>query len=482
MNAETQTTPAAATTSVASSSEFLENTTYDEIRVGNSARLTRTLKIEDIRAFAAVSGDINPAHMDAEFAGASVFHGVIGHGMWSAALISTILGTIYPGPGTIYYNQSLKFRRPVMVGDTVTVVITVTSKQDEKKLVVFDCLVTNQHNDTVVKGEAVVVAPQRKIRSRRASMPQIHLFDPEERLNNMLSLRSDLSPVPCGVVHPTDKEAIRGPVRAAQRGLIDPIFIGVESKMREVAEHSGIDLSPFKIIPTAHSHEAADRAAEMAANGELECLMKGSLHTDELLHSVLGQRALRTKYRLSHIFRLEAPLYRKPLYISDAAINISPTLMEKADIVQNAINLTRILGVERPKVALLSALETVTPALPSTLDAAALCKMADRGQIKGGELDGPLAFDNAISTEAANIKHIHSNVTGNADVLIVPDLVSGNIMSKQMEYLSGAMTCGIVMGCAVPIALTSRADGSASRLASALLAKLVAHYYRHHKP
>ena len=220
----------------------------------------------------------------------------------------------------------------------------------------------------------------------------------------------------------------------------------------------------------------------MAGNGEFEGLMKGSLHTDELMHEVVINKALRTKHRLSHVFRFDVPLYDRPVFISDAALNIKPDLMAKVDIVQNAINLCHILGNERPDVAILSAVETVNPNIPSTIDAAALCKMADRGQITGGRLDGPLAFDNAVSAKAAQIKHIESMVAGHADVFIVPDLESGNMLSKQLEYLAGASGSGVVMGARVPIALTSRADGPDTRMASALLMKMIAHHYRSYRP
>ena len=231
----------------------------------------------------------------------------------------------------------------------------------------------------------------------------------------------------------------------------------------------------MEIISVEHSHAAAEMAAAMAANKEVEILMKGSLHTDELLKAVLSHKALRTGRRLSHVFRFDVPLYPKPLIITDAAINIEPTLQEKVDIVQNAIDFARVMGIETPKVAILSAVETVTASIPSTLDAAALCKMADRGQITGGLLDGPLAFDNAVSPDAVQIKGIVSEVAGQADILAVPDLESGNMIAKQLEYLAGASGSGLVLGARVPIALTSRADGPMARVASTVLAVLAAH-------
>jgi phosphate acetyltransferase len=445
--------------------EWLENYPYDSIVVGQAARLVRTLTLADIQAFAAVSGDTNPAHLDPEYANATLFHGVIGHGMWGGSLISSLLGTVFPGPGTIYLEQNLHFSRPVRIGDTLNVTVTCISKQDDKKTVELDCLLVNQKGERVLYGVAKVMAPTEKLRMPRIPAPHISLFDPEQRHANLLALGAHLEPVRCGVVHPCDADSLQGAMDAHHAGLIHAVLIAPEKKLRAMAAEAGIDLTGIEVIDVAHSHEAADVAAQMAADKKLEALMKGSLHTGR---------------RMSHVFRFEAPMYPKPLYITDAALNIAPTLAEKADIVQNAILFAQIMGVATPKVAILSAVETVNPNIPSTLDAAALCKMADRGQIKGGLLDGPLAFDNAVSSHAAEIKHIASAVAGQADILVAPDLESGNMMAKQLEYLAGASGSGVVLGARVPIALTSRADTATTRSASALLAKLIAHHYRTH--
>ncbi len=460
--------------------EWFENYPYDEIVVGQTARLVRTLSVADIQAFAAVSGDTNPAHLDPEYANATLFHGVIGHGMWGGSLISTLLGTVFPGPGTIYLEQNLRFSRPVRVGDTLNVTVTCTAKHDDKKTVELDCNLVNQKGDRVLLGTAKVMAPTEKLRMPRIHAPHISLFNPEERHANLLALGAELEPVRCGVVHPCDADSLQGAIDAHHAGLIQAVLIAPEKKLRSVAAEAGIDLSGIEVIDVAHSHAAAEVAAQMAADKKLEALMKGSLHTDELIHAVVSHQGLRTGRRMSHVFRFEAPMYPKPLYITDAALNIAPTLAEKADIVQNAILFVQIMGVAQPKVAVLSAVETVNPSIPSTLDAAALCKMADRGQIKGGLLDGPLAFDNAVSSHAAEIKHIASAVAGDADILMAPDLESGNMMAKQLEYLAGASGSGVVLGARVPIALTSRADSATTRSASALLAKLIAHHYRTH--
>ena len=462
--------------------ELIENHTFSEITLGQSARLLRTLKVEDIQAFAAVSGDTNPAHLDTVYANNSLFHGVIAHGMWSGALISALLGTQFPGPGTIYQDQALHFVKPVRVGDTLTVTVTVTAMNVEKKSVELDCRVLNQRGDLVLSGVAKVLAPTTKVRLPRVSAPQIQLFDPQARFSDLLALGKNLEAVRCAVVHPCDAGSLSGAMDAARYGLIVPVLIGPELRIRHVADEAGIDLTGVEILSVPHSHAAAEKAADMAAAWEVEMLMKGSMHTDELIHAVLAKPALLTGRRMSHVFRFDVPLYHKPLLITDAALNIHPNLQEKVDIIQNAIDFARMLGVVEPKVAILSAVEMVNSNIPSTLDAAALCKMAERGQITGGVLDGPLAFDNAISTQAAHIKKIESVVAGHADILAVPDLESGNMLAKQLEYLAGASASGIVLGARVPIALTSRADGPSNRVASALLALLVAHNARRDHP
>ena len=455
--------------------EWLENVTYDELSVGQSARLLRTLTQADIQAFAAVSGDTNPAHLNPEYANDTLFHGVIAHGMWGGALISALLGTQFLGPGTIYLEQNLKFVKPVRIGDTLTVTATGVSKDDEKKRAELDCQVINQKGAVVLHGTARVMPPTEKVRLPKINAPQIQLFDPEARFKELLALADGMPAVRCAVVHPCDVGSLSGAMDSARHGLIVPVLIGPAKRIRLVATQANIDLDGVEIIDVEHSHAAAQMGAGMAARGEVEVIMKGSLHTDEMVKAVLAEHSLRTGRRMSHVFRFDVPLYPKPLLITDAALNISPNLQEKKDIIQNAIDFARIMGVATPKVAILSAVETVSPNIPSTLDAAALCKMADRGQITGGVLDGPLAFDNAISAHAAEIKHIESVVAGDADILAVPDLESGNMLAKQLEYLAGATGSGLVLGARVPIALTSRADGPTARVASALLAVLAAY-------
>jgi phosphotransacetylase len=283
-------------------------------------------------------------------------------------------------------------------------------------------------------------------------------------------------PIPTAVAHPCEESALAGPMEAAEKGLIKPILVGPAAKIAEVAKKAGISLGTTRIVDVPHSHAAAAKAVELVRQGEAELLMKGSLHTDELLSAVVAKETgLRTGRRISHVFLMDVPTYHKVLVVTDAAINITPGLEEKADICQNAIDLARALGLEKPKVAILAAVETVTSKMPSTIDAAALCKMSDRGQIKGGVLDGPLAFDNAISKQAAEIKGIRSEVAGDPDILLVPDLEAGNILAKLLSFLANADSAGLVLGARVPIILTSRADSVRARIASCGVAMLVAH-------
>jgi len=292
-----------------------------------------------------------------------------------------------------------------------------------------------------------------------------------------------LEPIRMAVVHPCDQPSLSAALDARDAGMIEPILVAPRPRMEGVAADSGIDLAGVTIEDVAHSHAAAARAVELARDGKVEALMKGSLHTDELMVAVVSSESgLRTKRRVSHCFVLQTPRYPRPFIVTDAAINLAPTLEQKADIVRNAIDLARVIGVEIPKVAILAAVETVSATMPATLDAAALCKMADRGQISGGVLDGPLAFDNAVSITAAHIKGIRSEVAGQADILVVPDLESGNMLAKQMIYLGDAASAGIVLGARVPIVLTSRADSRESRMVSCAIALRLAHHYRASPP
>ena len=457
---------------------IMENRTFDEIAIGDLASLSRTLTKDDIALFAVMSGDVNPAHLDQQYAEASMFHRIIGHGMWGGALLSAVLGTKLPGPGTIYLGQDLRFRKPVGLGDTLTVTVTAKEKQPEKHIVIFDCHCTNQNGDEVITGTAVTMAPTEKIRRPRVTLPDVQLRR-HDRYQELITRCSVLEPVRTAVVHPCDATSLEGAVRAAEAHLIIPLLVGPEAKIRAVADAEGIDISRYEMVNTEHSHAAAAKAVALARAGSVEALMKGSLHTDELMHEVTAaDTGLRTARRISHAFIMDVPDHPQPLIVTDAAINIFPTLEDKRDICQNAIDLAYVLGINEPRVAVLSAVETVTEKLPSTLVAAALCKMADRGQIVGGLVDGPLAFDNAISEAAAKTKNIVSPVAGKANILLVPDLEAGNMLAKLLTYMANADAAGIVLGARIPIMLTSRADNLRTRLASAAVAVLLAHARR----
>lgn len=459
--------------------EYIENKTFDEINVGDTASIVRTLSEQDIDLFAVMSGDVNPAHVDPEFARSDMFREVIAHGMWGGSLISTVLGTKMPGPGAIYLEQTLQFRRPVKVGDTITISVTATEKDGEKHRITFNCRCVNQEGKEVINGVAKVIAPTEKIKRPRVVLPEVHLHRPGFWYKQLVEKTSDLEPIRTAVVHPVDRYALMGAIDAAEAGIILPILVGPEARIRAVAETESIDLSPYEIIPTPHSHAAAIQAVALARQGKVEMLMKGSLPTSELMEAaVVRDSGLRTGRRMSHVSAMDVPSYERPLFITDAALNITPTLDDKVDIVQNAIDLVRGIGVDSPRVALLSALETVSPKIPSSIEAAALTKMADRGQITGGILDGPLAFDLAVSERAARIKGVVSPVAGKADILVVPDVEAGTMLVKQLTYLAEAQVAGVVVGARVPIALTSRSDTPIARMASCAIAQLLAHTRR----
>jgi len=285
-----------------------------------------------------------------------------------------------------------------------------------------------------------------------------------------------LKPIRTAVVHPVDTVSLVGAIKAAEAGLIVPVLVGPQARIAEVAAQARLDLSPYELVATEHSHGSAVQAVALVLERKVEALMKGSLHTDEFMSAIVAEEKLRTARRMSHVFVIDLPGYPRPLFVTDAAIIIYPTLEDKVDIVQNVIDLAHVLGLAHPKVAILSAVETVSSKIKSTIDAAALCKMADRGQITGGILDGPLAFDNAVSAEAAKTKGIVSGVAGYADILVVPDVEAGNMLAKQLEYLAKAEVAGIVLGARVPIILTSRADKTLARLSSCAIALLLARH------
>ncbi len=392
--------------------------------------------------------------------------------MWTGALISSLLGTTLPGPGTIYLNQNLDFKKPVRPGETVRVAVTVREKHEHKHVVILDCVCSNGLGETVASGTAVVIAPTRKIRLSRPDLPEVQLRN-HDRYLQLLDSCEALPPVRTAVVHPVTAIAIQAAHEAALEKLIEPVLIGPEARIRQAAEEAGIDLGGYRVIDAEHSHAAAARAAQMAAAGEVAALMKGSLATDELLGAIVPTAAgLRTERRISHAYVMDVPTYHKLLVITDAAINVAPTLDDKADICRNAIDLWRMIvdQAAEPKLAVLAATEKVKSNIQATVDAACLSKMADRHQIAHARIDGPLALDLAISQQAVQDKGLTSDVAGDADILLAPDIHSGNMIAKQLTFLGGAHAAGIVLGARVPVILTSRADSLRARLMSCALA------------
>lgn len=454
-------------------SEMIENKTFDEISVGDTVSIVRAFRQDDVDTWAAVTGNLNLVDLDPSPADSSMFPHGAGQAMWAASVFSTMAGMQLPGLGSVTRAADVRFIRPVPVGQRLTFSMTVREKRDDA-VVVLDCRCADESGQDLLVGTLEVAAPREKMRFPLRDLPKVQLRR-EDRYLELIRMCDGLPPLTTGVVHPCSDDALKGAIDAAERNLITPILIGPEKKIRAVAASEGIDISPYRLVPTQHSHHAAEVAVKMVHSGEVEALMKGSLHTDELLHEVMRREGgLRTERHISHCFLMAVPTYARPIIVTDAAISILPTLEEKRDICQNAIELAHAVGVAMPRVALLSAIETVTPKIPSTIEAAALCKMADRGQITGGLLDGPLAFDNAIDEEAVKAKGIVSPVAGKADILVVPNLEAGNMLAKQLTFMANAEAAGIVIGARVPIVLTSRADSARTRLASCAVAVLFA--------
>ena len=450
----------------------LKSLTIDEIQIGDRATVERSISRMDFDAIA--SGCVLEIESDAVACAAEGSDAAATETVGLSLLVSALIHRQLPGLGARIIAQDLGYAGSVCVGDRITIELKVVSKQDRVCIVHLQCLCRNQTGDVLVSGTTTVVAPAQP-------HPHDHMHPAEVALQRgdafaaLVNRCRDLPALTCAIVHPCDAASLLGAIAAAERGLIVPVLVGPIAKINRVAQAEGVDISGYVHEETEHSHASAVRAVALARSGAVASLMKGSIHTDELMIEVMrAECGLRTGRRMSHVFVMDVPAYPRKLLITDAAINIQPTLMQKADIIQNAIELGHALGIAEPKVAILSAVETVNPNIASTVDAAALCKMADRNQITGGILDGPLAFDNAISAEAARLKNISSPVAGQADILVVPDLEAGNMIAKQLQYLAGARSAGVVLGARVPIALTSRADSIQSRIVSAAVMLLSA--------
>ena len=452
-----------------------QNKTYDEIAVGDRASLTRVCSENDLIIFAHASGNLNPLHLPKPDDMPTEGSETVAPSMWSGSLFSAVLGNVLPGMGTLYKSQYLDFRGRAHVGDELTIEVVAKEKKADR-VVVFDCKLTNQRGEPIAVGLAEVIAPNEKL-SIDVELPELFVR-PHQHFKRVIESLAGVEPMVTAVVCPDDDNSLGGALLAYKEELIRPILVGPAAAIRAAAQAIGADLGSLEIIDVADPHDAPAKAVALVADGRADAIMKGNIHSDEILRAVFSKSAgLRTNRRVSHCFVMDVPGLAHLLTISDAAINISPDLESKVDIVQNAIDVVRALGVETPKVGILSAVETVNPAIPSTLDAAILSKMAERGQIKGGIVDGPLAMDNAIDVEAAKTKGIRSLVAGRAEVLIVPNLEAGNMLAKELTFVANADAAGLVCGLKVPVMLTSRTDDEQARLASCAMAQLY-HAYR----
>jgi phosphotransacetylase/acyl dehydratase len=456
---------------------FHTNTLWSELEIGMEAEIRHVCSADDFYVFANASGNMNPMHLPREDGDANGTPEAVAPAMWLGALISAVLGNFLPGPGTLYKSQSLAFLERVHAGDEIVAKVRLTDK-GEGNTATFETWVEDAQGKRVAVGEAVVIAPERRVKIDLRDVPGLTV-NTHQHFDNLLLRAAPLEPMPTAVVAPEDAPSLGGALLACEHRLLTPILIGDAARIAAVAEETGADLSGLEILNVPNHSEAAARAVQLVHEGRAKALMKGSLHTDDLLHHVVKRDGgLRTHRRLSHVFVMDVPGLDHLLMVTDAAINIAPTLEEKVDIVQNAINLAHALDIPEPKVGILSAVETVNPKIPSTIDAAVLSKMAERGQIHGGLVDGPLAMDNAIDLKAARTKGIASAVAGQAQILVVPNLESGNMLAKELTYLAHAQGAGIVLGAQCPIILTSRADDERSRLASCAVAVMAAQWAR----
>ncbi|MEQ8823080.1 MAG: bifunctional enoyl-CoA hydratase/phosphate acetyltransferase [Filomicrobium sp.] len=449
----------------------IENKTWNALEIGAEATLQRVCRAEDLYVFANASGNINPVHLPKYDGDGDGEPEAVAPSMWVGSLISAVLGTKLPGPGTLYRSQTLDFFDRVHVGEKLCARVRLVEKGRDR-LARFETSVRREDGALIAEGLADVTAPEKSISFNDLDVPELTVRS-HVHFDRLIETASSLPAIPTAVVAPEEHNALGGAILAARETLIAPILIGCQKKIRAVADEIDADLSDYEIIDEPDHDAAAARGVELVLQGRARALMKGHLHTDQLLrHVVKKSGGLRTTRRLSHVFVMDVPGLDHPMLVSDAAINIAPDLEAKVDITQNAIDLARALGIETPKVGILSAVETVNPKIPSTLDAAVLSKMAERGQIKGGIVDGPLAMDNAVDVDAARTKGITSLVAGRADVLIVPNLEAGNMLAKELTFVAHAEAGGLVMGAKCPVILTSRADDDRARLASCAVAAL----------
>jgi phosphate butyryltransferase len=460
----------------ATTAKTARNTTYDELVVGQSAIIERGVTANDLVVFAHASGNTNPMHMPGTDIDGDGTVDTVAPSMWVGSLVSSVLGTVLPGSGTLYKAQNLRFHGRARIGDRLKITVRCVEKR-ERPLAIFETAVTTADGRLICDGTAEVEAPAFTVVLEARELPLL-LVDEHDHFGQLVSRCRQLPAMPTAIACPEDRNSLGGALLSAREGLIVPHFIGDRARILQAAEAAGLDITGVPITDVEDHGEACARAVAMVHSGEVRAVMKGNVHTDELLaHVVKKEGGLRAGgRRISHVFAMDVPTRDAILFITDAAINIAPDLMTKVDIVQNAIDLARACGSAVPKVGVLSAVETVNVNIPSTMDAAILSKMAERGQIRGGLVDGPLAMDNAMDVQAARTKGITSLVAGHAEVLVVPNLEAGNMLAKELTFVARAEAAGLVVGAKAPVMLTSRADNDKARLASCALALLYDHW------
>ena len=449
----------------------ISNRLFDEIAVGDTASARRVCTDNDLFIFANASGNLNPLLLPDRDGDGDPSTPPLAPSMWVGALVSQVIGTLLPGPGSMYRAQSFTFGERVLVGDELLVTVRVIEKR-EPDLIVIQARVEKSTGEVVADGVGEVYAPKRKLVYESISLPPV-IVHRHAQFERLLATCEKLEPLPTAVVCPHDGPSLDGALQAAAANLIVPILLGDRAEIERAAAGLGKRIDGIELLDLGQHHLAAAHAVHLVLQGKARAIMKGALHTDTLLGQIVKREGgLRTGRRITHVFVMDTPGMEHPLFISDAAINIAPDLAAKVDITQNAIDLARACGIEVPRVGILSAVETVNPNIPSTLDAAILSKMAERGQITGGMVDGPLAMDNAVDVQAARTKGITSLVAGRAEVLIVPNLEAGNMLAKELTFIAHAESAGLVMGAAAPVMLTSRADSARARMVSCALAVL----------
>lgn len=454
---------------------LIENHPFDTIKIGDNAELTRLCTEDALLIFAAATGNHNPMHLPDQDVDGDGRPEAIASGIFVAATVSAVLGNLLPGPGTLYRSQSLIFHRSARAGDELRARVTVTALDPDGTVTLATEVARLGDDALILSGEARVAAPRRAISFDDSDVPGLVV----QRHRHFEALLKRAEPLPAmitAVVCPDEVEALQGALLARQHSIITPILVGEGARIAKAAARCGADISGIELVEAVGEAAAAQAAVDLVNAGRAQAVMKGHVHTEALLHPMLDrERGLRTGRRLTHVFVMDVPGLAHPLLVTDAAINIAPDLSTKMDIVQNAIDLAISIGIAVPRVAVLSAVETVNPAIPSSIDAALLSKMAERGQIKGGSVDGPLAMDNAVNLAAARAKGLRGAVAGRAEVLVVPDIDAGNMLAKLLIHLAHAEAAGVVLGAKVPVILSSRADSAMARLASAAVAAIHFH-------